>query len=56
MTREQRTIYNRTVSRSFTEAERQSLDPQESTENRKNSLLTGRNLEQDLGSKEGPSC
>ena len=38
---------NKIVSRCFTEAETQSRNPGGSTVARKNSLLTGRNLEQD---------
>ena len=40
----------------FTEAETQSQNPQVSTVARKNSLLTGRNLELDLAYREEPSC
>ena len=49
-------FYNKTVCRCFTEAETQSQNPQGSTVARKNSLLTGRNLEQDPAYREEPSC
>ena len=48
--------YNNIVSRCFTESDTQSQNPQVSTVARKNSHLTGRNLEQDLAYKEEPSC
>ena len=40
-------FYNKIVSKCFTEWETQSQNPQVSTVARENSLLTGRNLEQD---------
>ena len=49
-------FYNKFVSGYFTESEIQSQNPQVSTAARKNSLLTGRNLEQDPAYKEEPSC
>ena len=42
------------LSRCFTELDTQSLNPQVSTVARKNSLLTGRNLEQDPAYREEP--
>ena len=47
-------FYNKIVPRSFTESETQSVNPQVSTVAKKNSLLTGRNLEQDPAYKEEP--
>ena len=49
-------FHNKIVSRCFTESETQNQNPQVSTVARKNSLLTGRNLEQDPAYKEEPSC
>ena len=50
------TFYNKIVSRCFTESKTQSQNPQVGTVARKNSLLTGRNLEQDPAYREEPSC
>lgn len=47
---------NKMVSRCFTEAETQSLNPQVSTVARKDFLLSERNLEQDQVYKEEASC
>ena len=49
-------FYNKIVSRCFKEWETQSQNPPVSTVPRKNSLLTGRNLEQDPAYREEPSC
>ena len=49
-------FYNTNVGRCFTESETQSLNPQGSAVARKNSFLTGRNLNQDPAYKEEPSC
>ena len=50
-----RAFYNKIVSRCFTESETQSQNPQVSRVAKKNSLLTGRNLEQDPAYREEPS-
>ena len=49
-------FYNNIASRCFTESKTLSQNLKGSTVARKNSLLTGRNLEKDPACREGPSC
>ena len=50
------TFYDKIVSRCFPEAETQGPKPPGKHSGKENSLLTGRNLEQDPAYKQEPSC